>query len=326
MICMGLRLFVCEYVTGGGLAGRLLPPSLCREGDMMLGALVKDLRDLPGVELVLTRDARLTAPDGPPNGSVDIRRLEDGDDPWPVWRRIAAEADAAWPIAPETNGMLERLSGLILDAGCKLIGSRPAAVRLTELDIRHHEALLNDPLVATLVPNEPNLQLNPIPGLAYNVLQLNPSRPPMDNLKVRQAMAHALDRQAIVDSEAPPIIWMWVGPHSVTSWPKIRCHISSSGKPSTIALAPRAGRSHHGGGTGRTPGSGGGADGAYGAGVMVGWTNTGARPNFAVVTEYPRLVMRLGLSRIPRRTSPNGDRATTPSASRQSPSTAAAKK
>lgn len=30
--------------------------------------------------------------------------------------------------------------------------------------------------------------------------------------------------------------------------------------------------------------SGGGADGAYGAGVMVGWTNTGARPNFAVVT------------------------------------------
>ena len=30
--------------------------------------------------------------------------------------------------------------------------------------------------------------------------------------------------------------------------------------------------------------SGGGADGAYGAGVKVGWTNTGARPTFAVVT------------------------------------------
>ncbi len=44
-------------------------------------------------------------------------------------------------------------------------------------------ALLNDPLVATLVPNEPNLQLNRAPGLAYNVLQLNPSRPPMDDLQ-----------------------------------------------------------------------------------------------------------------------------------------------
>ena len=61
-------------------------------------------------------------------------------------------------------------------------------------------ALLNDPLVATLVPNEPNLQLNAIPGLAYNVLQLNPSRPPMDNLKVRQAISCAVNRQEILDT------------------------------------------------------------------------------------------------------------------------------
>ena len=61
-------------------------------------------------------------------------------------------------------------------------------------------ALLNDPLVATLVPNEPNLQLNAVPGLAYNVLQLNPSRPPMDNLQVRQAMSCAINRQEILDT------------------------------------------------------------------------------------------------------------------------------
>ncbi|MBN9335038.1 ABC transporter substrate-binding protein [Devosia sp.] len=61
-------------------------------------------------------------------------------------------------------------------------------------------ALLNDPLVATMVPNEPNLQLNRVAGLAYNVLQLNPSRPPMDNLKVRQAMSCAIDRQEIIDA------------------------------------------------------------------------------------------------------------------------------
>jgi peptide/nickel transport system substrate-binding protein len=61
-------------------------------------------------------------------------------------------------------------------------------------------ALLNDPLVATLVPNEPNLQLNRIPGLAYNVLQLNPSRKPMDDLKVRQAISCAVNRQEIIDT------------------------------------------------------------------------------------------------------------------------------
>jgi len=61
-------------------------------------------------------------------------------------------------------------------------------------------ALFNDPTVATLVPNEQNMTLNRIPGLDYNVLQLNPARPPMDNEKVRQAISCAVDRQAIIDT------------------------------------------------------------------------------------------------------------------------------
>jgi peptide/nickel transport system substrate-binding protein len=61
-------------------------------------------------------------------------------------------------------------------------------------------ALLNDPLIATLVPNEANLTLSRVTGLAYNVLQLNPSRAPMDNLLVRQAMSCAINRQEIVDA------------------------------------------------------------------------------------------------------------------------------
>lgn len=71
-----------------------------------------------------------------------------------------------------------------------------ASLRAGQLDF----ALLNDPLVATLVPNEPNLQLNRVPGLAYNVLQLQPARPPMDDLKVRQAISCAVDRQEVVDA------------------------------------------------------------------------------------------------------------------------------
>ena len=71
-----------------------------------------------------------------------------------------------------------------------------ASLRAGQLDF----ALINDPLIATLVPNEPNLQLNRVGALAYNVLQLNPSRPPMDNLKVRQAMSCAINRQEIVDA------------------------------------------------------------------------------------------------------------------------------
>jgi len=71
-----------------------------------------------------------------------------------------------------------------------------ASLRAGQIDF----ALLNDPLIATLVPNEPNLELNRVGVLAYNVLQLNPSRAPMDNLKVRQAMSCAIDRQDIIDA------------------------------------------------------------------------------------------------------------------------------
>lgn len=71
-----------------------------------------------------------------------------------------------------------------------------AALRTKQIDF----ALLNDPLVATLVPKEASLQLNRVPVLAYHVLQLNPSRKPMTELKVRQAISCAIDRQEVLDT------------------------------------------------------------------------------------------------------------------------------
>lgn len=71
-----------------------------------------------------------------------------------------------------------------------------AAMRTGQIDF----ALLNDPLIATLVPNEPKLQLNRAPVLAYHVLQLNPARKPMNELAVRQAISCAVDRQAVLDT------------------------------------------------------------------------------------------------------------------------------
>ncbi|KGE00943.1 ABC transporter substrate-binding protein [Rhizobium sp. YS-1r] len=71
-----------------------------------------------------------------------------------------------------------------------------ASLRTKQIDF----ALLNDPLVATLVPKEANLTLNRTPVLAYHVLQLNPSRKPMNELAVRQAISCAIDRQDVLDT------------------------------------------------------------------------------------------------------------------------------
>jgi peptide/nickel transport system substrate-binding protein len=70
-----------------------------------------------------------------------------------------------------------------------------AALRAGEIDF----ALLNDPLVATLLKDDANITLNRVPAIAYHVFQLNPSRAPMDKLEVRQAMSCAIDRQEVLD-------------------------------------------------------------------------------------------------------------------------------
>ncbi len=120
-------MFVCEFVTGGGFVDTELPAGLHREGDMMLRALVKDLSDVPGISVVVTRDHRLPQRDL----CGEIRRIDAGSDSWLVWRETVANTDALWPIAPETDGILERLSALALAERRILLGSPPTAIRLT---------------------------------------------------------------------------------------------------------------------------------------------------------------------------------------------------
>jgi len=141
-----LRLLICEYVTGGGFLGRPLPPSLAREGDMMLAALVKDVAALGGIEVSSVRDARLGGVDLP----ATFRTLGQQDDPWQVWQDAIEKVDAVWPIAPETGGALTRLSELVLAARCVLIGSSPAAVSLATSKRATAERLAEDGI--TVVP------------------------------------------------------------------------------------------------------------------------------------------------------------------------------
>jgi peptide/nickel transport system substrate-binding protein len=73
-----------------------------------------------------------------------------------------------------------------------------AALRAGEIDF----ALLNDPLVATLITEDSGIVLNRAPAIAYHVLQLNAAREPLDRLEVRQAISCAIDRQEVLDSAA----------------------------------------------------------------------------------------------------------------------------
>jgi predicted ATP-grasp superfamily ATP-dependent carboligase len=121
-----MRVFVFEYVTGGGLAGRPMVPGLAGEGDLMFTSLVRDLVEIPGVEVLTTRDARLEAPGFP----VNVLWVKDRGDLARCWEHGVYEADAVWPIAPETDGLLEDLCECVMAAGRILLNSRPEAVHI----------------------------------------------------------------------------------------------------------------------------------------------------------------------------------------------------
>ena len=119
-----LKIFVCEFITGGGLYREPLPASLAREGALMRDALMRDLAELAGVAVIGSHDARLPAPQFA-HQSVAIH--EQGD-VWSIWNQCVANADAVWPIAPETSGVLSRFTALAESHQKTLLGSNAHAV------------------------------------------------------------------------------------------------------------------------------------------------------------------------------------------------------
>lgn len=121
------RIFVYEHVTGGGLADQALPASLVREGNLMLEAMVDDLITIGGMEIVVTRDWRL----GPMREPAHTLRVGPGEDIEAVLRRGLNEADAIWPLAPESDGVLERVCRFATACGTSVIGSTAGAIQIT---------------------------------------------------------------------------------------------------------------------------------------------------------------------------------------------------
>lgn len=119
-----MRVFICEFVTSGGLRDKPLPELAVAEGRLIRDAIVTDLQELPGISVVLAYDDRLPAPN---EDAVPVRK---GVDPWICWSSLAHDADVVWPIAPEAGGLLGRLARLMREGGARLIASSPEAIAI----------------------------------------------------------------------------------------------------------------------------------------------------------------------------------------------------
>ena len=100
-----MRIFVGEYVCGGGLANQSIddiPKSLRMEGEAMMRAIVSDLSQV--AETVVPLDPRF---------DIDVEATQTVDTHpeqsiWTDWITAAHGCDAAVIVAPESDGILAK--------------------------------------------------------------------------------------------------------------------------------------------------------------------------------------------------------------------------
>jgi predicted ATP-grasp superfamily ATP-dependent carboligase len=150
-----LKVFVCEFVTGGGLYRELLPPSLLVEGAMMRDAALRDFAQIRDIEILMTCDQRLAAP----AEAHEVLMVDTQQDVWTIWERCISASDAILLIAPETGGVLERLTQLAERLNKMVFGSKASEVNLSgdkwltyQSFISHHVPTL-DTYLANDLPN-----------------------------------------------------------------------------------------------------------------------------------------------------------------------------
>ncbi|MEJ2598087.1 MAG: ATP-grasp domain-containing protein [Anaerolineales bacterium] len=122
------KIFVHELISGGGWSQGDLPPGLTGEGFAILSALLSDFQAWGAVRTITTLDDRLWARRAElPAG--EIVQVAPGEHER-SFRSILTHCSAALIVAPETGGLLTRLSAIAVEAGVPLLGSSPKAVSL----------------------------------------------------------------------------------------------------------------------------------------------------------------------------------------------------
>jgi predicted ATP-grasp superfamily ATP-dependent carboligase len=136
-----LKVFVFDPLVAGIPSARPTPQSIRLQGEMVRQALLADLGSLPGIELVAL-DAT------PPSvGHAFGAQFSAG----------MRAADAVWPLARESGGLLSRISRRVLCGKRILLGSAPGAVEVAASKLKLARVLADGGVaaVATYSPHAP---------------------------------------------------------------------------------------------------------------------------------------------------------------------------
>jgi predicted ATP-grasp superfamily ATP-dependent carboligase len=122
------RVLIFEFVTGGGFAESNALPPVLSEAYAMLSTLLKDFSYNAGCEAVTILDKRL-AEVIEPLAAGSIMKVSSNDELERSLRSVLRQVDAALVVAPETDGILSRITGIVEDEQNRaLLGSSSDAV------------------------------------------------------------------------------------------------------------------------------------------------------------------------------------------------------
>ena len=105
-----------------------LPASLLREGLLMREALIADLCALDNIEIVTTVDARL---DISHLTAASTLAIDASTNPFEIWQVLIKTCDAALIVAPETDGILSKLTNMVEVSGVVNLGCAQSSVDIT---------------------------------------------------------------------------------------------------------------------------------------------------------------------------------------------------
>ncbi len=122
------KLLIFEFITGGGLSQQGLPDSLAREGLLMLEALIDDLTFAAAFQITILLDWRFKQLTLPLNMKAVV--VEKHQSVHEILPQLIEQTDFIWPIAPEMEAVLQRITDLVESKGKRLLNSSSAAVAI----------------------------------------------------------------------------------------------------------------------------------------------------------------------------------------------------
>ena len=169
-----MRLLIYEHVSGGGFADVPLPASVLSEGFGMLRTLAADFK-AAGHKVITLIDARI-ARLNPPILADCIVPVFSCQETLANLRKLSEQADAAYVIAPETDGMLRSLVKTVEQTGTTSLNCGSSAIENVSNKVSFYERMrklglsVPETLTFTVTDNLKEIAKSVMDGLGFPVV------------------------------------------------------------------------------------------------------------------------------------------------------------